>query len=93
MPLCGTCYALSIGILFAYEYEFRGEIDKYFESHQQDIVWRPEVGETKKYPDVPEHIAETATEAYECASVKHNRAAIRLSRQRQRKLRITGGQL
>lgn len=42
--------------------------------------WRPRSTETKDYPDVPPHVADAATEAYECASLKHNRAAVLLVR-------------
>lgn len=45
-----------------------------------EIRWRPSVTETKDYPDVPQHIAEAATEAYECDSSEHYRGAIMLAR-------------
>ncbi|OMC28191.1 hypothetical protein A5739_02925 [Mycobacterium colombiense] len=44
------------------------------------LQWHPSVTETASYPDVPGHIAEAATEAYECDSDQHYRAAIMLAR-------------
>jgi hypothetical protein len=45
-----------------------------------ELRWRPSVTETKEYPDVPDHIAEAATEAYECDSCEHYRGSILLAR-------------
>ncbi|AKK30725.1 hypothetical protein AB431_20755 [Mycobacterium sp. EPa45] len=44
------------------------------------MTWRPSHTETHRYPNVPEHIAEAATEAYECHSCEHYRGAIMLAR-------------
>ncbi|OCB37284.1 hypothetical protein A5676_18315 [Mycobacterium malmoense] len=45
-----------------------------------DLVWRPSATESRSYPNVPQHIAEAATEAYECDSNQHYRGAIMLAR-------------
>jgi Domain of unknown function (DUF4145) len=45
-----------------------------------DFTWRPQASDTKDYPDVPQHIADAATEAFECHSDGHYRAAILLAR-------------
>ena len=45
-----------------------------------ELRWRPSVTETHDYPHVPDHIAEAATEAYECNSSEHYRGAIMLAR-------------
>ncbi|MGV0812737.1 DUF4145 domain-containing protein [Mycolicibacterium boenickei] len=45
-----------------------------------EFRWVPTAGATHKYPDVPAHIADAATEAYECHSAQHYRAAILLAR-------------
>lgn len=44
------------------------------------MVWRPSATESKVYPDVPQHIGEAATEAYECHTGQHYRASIMLAR-------------
>jgi hypothetical protein len=45
-----------------------------------DFTWRASASDTKAYPDVPAHIAAAATEAFECHSDGHYRAAILLVR-------------
>src|SRR3712207_3157361 len=51
----------------------------FFESARGDeLRWRPSVTETTDSPNVPTHIAEAATEAYECHSCEHYRGAIML---------------
>jgi hypothetical protein len=45
-----------------------------------EFRWAPTAGSTRKYPDVPSHIADAATEAYECHVNHHYRAAILLAR-------------
>jgi hypothetical protein len=44
------------------------------------VTWLPRSGEAKAFPDVPDHIASAASEAYECFSIGAYRAAISLSR-------------
>ncbi|ORW43335.1 hypothetical protein AWB90_18250 [Mycobacterium paraense] len=44
------------------------------------ILWKPSPGETQAYPDVPTHIAEAATEAFESHAGQHYRASILLAR-------------
>jgi hypothetical protein len=47
---------------------------------EADFQWRPNANATHSYPDVPDHIGEAATEAYECHRQQHYRAAIMLAR-------------
>ncbi len=44
------------------------------------ITWRPSAIQTRVYVDVPRHIADAATEAFESHSAGHYRAAILLAR-------------
>ncbi|MBX8687177.1 DUF4145 domain-containing protein [Mycobacterium sp. 20091114027_K0903767] len=78
---CAICAGHSIGVGIASRYDIPGDRAAFYsEANHDNIIWRPELGDTKAYADVPEHIAEAATEAYECAGYKHNRAAILLAR-------------
>ncbi|WP_210086996.1 DUF4145 domain-containing protein [Mycobacterium sp. OAE908] len=53
----------------------------FFESARGDeLRWRPSAIESRDYRDVPDHVAEAATEAYECHSCEHYRGAIMLAR-------------
>ncbi|RUP03729.1 MAG: DUF4145 domain-containing protein [Mycobacterium sp.] len=45
-----------------------------------DFTWRPTAMDSRDYPNVPQHIGDAATEAFECHSAGHFRAAILLAR-------------
>ncbi|MBI9114298.1 DUF4145 domain-containing protein [Sanguibacter suaedae] len=45
-----------------------------------NLEWHPSKVEGKQFPDVPEHIASAADEAYRCFSISALRAAILLGR-------------
>ncbi|SDR02350.1 protein of unknown function [Tsukamurella pulmonis] len=51
-----------------------------FKDVDNEIIWHPTANSTRAYPDVPEHIASPATEAFECCAAGHLRAAIILAR-------------
>lgn len=57
-----------------------GLIDNQRNLSDDDFTWRPRANDTQSYQDVPTHIADAATEAFECHSGGHYRAAILLSR-------------
>ena len=44
------------------------------------VKWLPCKGVSQKFPDVPEHIASAASEAYECRSIGAYRASMSLAR-------------
>lgn len=80
---CSSCHAISIGMINVRQSTLIrvGGLHNYLDTLTGDqFTWKPSVGETLDYPDVPPHIAESATEAYECASLRHNRAAVMLAR-------------
>lgn len=81
---CTICHAISIGIMSASPQQLvrAGGIYNYLDSlnGEKQFVWKPDVGESKNYPDVPPHVGSAATEAYECASQRHNRSAVLLAR-------------
>jgi hypothetical protein len=54
----------------------------YHFNHVDDsrIDWLPRRGIRRTFDDVPVHIAQAASEAYECLSIRANRAAIALAR-------------
>ncbi|WP_431236695.1 DUF4145 domain-containing protein [Mycolicibacterium aichiense] len=79
---CSICHGISVAL-----FPFRNPGSLSMPLYQfittvrgDELRWRPSVTETKDYPDVPDHIAEAATEAYECDSSEHYRGAIMLAR-------------
>lgn len=44
------------------------------------FTWYPRATDTRSYPDVPAHVGDAASEAYECFSGGHYRAAILMAR-------------
>lgn len=47
---------------------------------QTNLEWYPISAIGKEFPDVPQHIAEAASEAYKCYSISAFRAAVQLAR-------------
>ncbi|WP_239476652.1 DUF4145 domain-containing protein [Nocardia arizonensis] len=54
--------------------------ERFERANAADIVWHPANAFGQDFPDVPAHIASPATEATECLSIGHNRAAVILAR-------------
>lgn len=76
---CQVCGGISVAI--APDQENGMLLNDQFDRLTGDkFAWKPNPGSTLAYPDVPDHIAEAATEAYECGSEAHYRAAILLAR-------------
>lgn len=77
---CDECEALSLGSAVLEE----GQVVSAptFEAWlaRQALDWLPLVGVGRDFPDVPEHIAEAASEAYECQSINAYRGAVLLAR-------------
>lgn len=77
---CSACNGMSVA-LTGTTAEMRYDLDAQVQALLDDAFeWRPVVNQTRKYPEVPDHIAAAATEAYECNSYQHYRAAILLAR-------------
>jgi Domain of unknown function (DUF4145) len=84
---CMVCSGISVGIANVPQNVvtgpspmFRGWVDSVSNLSDGDFTWRPSATDSQDYPDVPTHIANAATEAFECHSSGHYRAAILLSR-------------
>jgi hypothetical protein len=81
---CGVCRGISVGIANAPSHLFGAMLTNWVDGDgnlsDTDFTWRPSASDTKDYPDVPTHIADAATEAFECNSEGHYRAAILLAR-------------
>jgi hypothetical protein len=52
----------------------------WLDQDEYDVDWYPRAGEGKAFPDVPDHIAAAASEAYKCLSIQAYRAAVAMSR-------------
>jgi hypothetical protein len=77
---CAVCKGMSVGLTTA-----PSGVRQNVKSHVADkpgdqFAWQPHAGKSRSYPDVPEHIADAAREAFECHSSGHYRAAILLAR-------------
>lgn len=78
---CSICRGQSIAIAAVGPEYARTHLRAFFESTRGDeLGWRPSAAESRSYPNVPEHIAAAATEAFECQSCDHYRGAILLAR-------------
>ena len=82
---CDYCKHLSIATLHNVPIQAAGnesEREAILNSKQFDkyLHWLPRVGLGKKFPDVEEHIAQAASEAYECYSIGARRASAILAR-------------
>jgi hypothetical protein len=84
---CMVCSGISVGIANVPQNVvtgpspmFRGWVDSVSNLLDGDFTWRPSATDSQDYPDVPTPIANAATEAFECHSSGHYRAAILLSR-------------
>ncbi len=81
---CMVCRGISVGIATVPSNvtvpQLAGWVDNVSNLSDADFTWRPTASDTRDYPDVPPHIAGAATEAFECHSGGHYRAAILLAR-------------
>jgi Domain of unknown function (DUF4145) len=81
---CSVCFGVCVGIVTVPSNVMAGNLERWIEDiggfSDDDFTWRPRADDTKDYPDVPTHIAGAATEAFECQSDGHYRAAILLAR-------------
>jgi Domain of unknown function (DUF4145) len=81
---CMVCRGISVGIATVPSNvtipHLAGWVDNVSNLSDADFTWRPTASDTRDYLDVPPHIAGAATEAFECHSNGHYRAAILLAR-------------
>jgi uncharacterized protein DUF4145 len=78
---CDHCHRMSIGEALDSAPVHRREIEPYLEEDPYGTVkWYPERGTAKAFPDVPQHIAEAASEATYCLSLGAYRAVGSLAR-------------
>ena len=79
---CDNCGRLSIGTAPASMTFSPPDASQADRILSQDVGthWLPRASEGRDFPDVPQHIAETATEATECFSIGAYRAAVLLAR-------------
>lgn len=82
--ICDNCGRMSVATWLTHE---DPELASYDHPHSdgsplefEEAIWSPSVGSQKTYPDVPERIAETASEAQECHANRAFRAAVLLAR-------------
>ncbi|BCW67004.1 hypothetical protein NicSoilB4_17670 [Arthrobacter sp. NicSoilB4] len=77
---CDNCRRLSIGGSLGPENQGAAAAISPNWWDSRPISWTPQVVNGKNFPDVPEHIASAADEAYRCRSINALRGAILLAR-------------
>ena len=78
---CSICRGQSIAMATVGPEYAMMHLRPFFDNARGDeLRWRPSATESHGYPDVPPHISEAATEAFECQSSEHYRGAILLAR-------------
>lgn len=81
MFVCDSCSQASLGIaddvgIFPHSsVEHAAWLEGY-----EHVAWFPSQGEGRDFPDVPKHVAEAASEAYQCQSINAHRGAVALAR-------------
>lgn len=77
---CDNCRRLSIGSAVGLQREgaLAAQSLNWWDTHP--ITWTPQTVGGKDFPDVPQHIATAADEAYRCRSINALRGAILLAR-------------
>lgn len=79
--VCSICRGQSIAFSTVGPEYAKNHLNAFFQSARGDeLRWRPSATESRRYPDVPSHIGDAATEAFECQSCEHYRGAILLAR-------------
>lgn len=76
---CDNCTSLSVAVLVL-STEYRSVADERFETPGAPIEWFPVRLLGRRFDDVPQTIAEAASEAYACYSIRSYRAAVLLAR-------------
>jgi hypothetical protein len=77
---CDNCRRLSIGSSMGLQREGVTAAGSLNWWDTRPVSWTPQVVGGKDFPDVPEHIASAADEAYRCRSINALRGAILLAR-------------
>lgn len=80
---CNHCEAMSVGVVYintqSYHDASSDQVAREFQ-RSQNVLWLPERPRGKEFPDVPEQIAQTASEAYQSFNIKAYRGAVMLAR-------------
>jgi hypothetical protein len=74
---CDSCHSL---MLAAGEIVDSRGLDEREAFETSELTWIPPSGLTKAFEDVPEHVAEAASEAYKCLGLGALRGAVQLAR-------------
>jgi hypothetical protein len=78
---CDYCKRFNIGWLANTQLPHHHMTYSAWFEHMDDYLhWVPQIGVGKSFPDVPNHIAEAASEAHECQSIGAYRSAVLLGR-------------
>ncbi len=78
---CDSCGAVNVAQVRVRELLYNSEKETINQGFRTDeITWFPRSPAGKDFPDVPDSIAETASEAYSCASIQAFRGALLLAR-------------
>ena len=76
---CDNCKSLSIAVV-GLSTDYRSDADNWFETPDAPIEWFPVRILGRRFDDVPQTIADAASEAYACYSIRSYRAAVLLAR-------------
>jgi Domain of unknown function (DUF4145) len=78
---CDNCDALSIATgLASFDDRLAGTHPGVWLAEKNNPEWYPISATGREFPDVPQHIAEAASEAYKCHSISAFRASVQLAR-------------
>lgn len=80
LATCDECYRPSIALDHVSGSIRQVEIFEHFKRPGTNPTWLPVSAVGKNFPDVPEHIASTASEAHSCHSIGAHRGALALAR-------------
>jgi len=76
---CDNCGRLTLACITVYEH-LKLKTTDYIDNNADKVMWLPLAGTPREFEDVPSHLADPASEAYQCASIGAYRAAISLTR-------------
>lgn len=78
---CDYCNHLLVGVYFVEDERLRyTEAAELIHEFSNEVIWHPRTGVGKEFPDVPQVIADGASEVHACLSIGAARAAVALAR-------------
>lgn len=80
LQFCDHCHRASLGYASHYSNQNSDDRTNFGETADENITWVPRAGEAPTFEDVPQRIAEAASEAHACASIGALMAAILMAR-------------